>query len=282
MNITEPGMYDAIANDDYHADPVDGGSLSFSGAKKLLPPYCPAIYRYEREHPVYKDTFDFGSAAHHLVLGDDTVKIAIIDADSWRTNAAKEQKEQARAEGKVPLLQKDWAVVEAMAKALLEHPWASQLLHPDSGVAEQSMFWQDDRTGVWRRGRLDWLPHTNGSRLIVPDYKTAASADPESFAKSAANYGYHQQKAWYEDGLAALGYPDPVLVFIAQEKEPPYLVSVVELDTNATTIGHHLNREAVDLYATCTATDTWPGYTDTDVALVGLPGWYENRFEEVL
>jgi hypothetical protein len=48
--ITEPGVYD-IAEDHYHADPVPGGSLSNSGAKKLLPPSCPAKFAYEREHP---------------------------------------------------------------------------------------------------------------------------------------------------------------------------------------------------------------------------------------
>jgi len=37
--ITEPGVY-ALPADVYHADPVAGGSLSSSGAKKLLA--CPA------------------------------------------------------------------------------------------------------------------------------------------------------------------------------------------------------------------------------------------------
>lgn len=38
--ITEPGVYDLPA-EVYHADPVEGGSLSSTGARKLLPPSCP-------------------------------------------------------------------------------------------------------------------------------------------------------------------------------------------------------------------------------------------------
>ncbi|MBO0827768.1 MAG: hypothetical protein J2P24_08300 [Streptosporangiales bacterium] len=48
--ITEPGVYNLPAAV-YHADPVPGGSLSQSGAKKLLPPSCPALYRYWADHP---------------------------------------------------------------------------------------------------------------------------------------------------------------------------------------------------------------------------------------
>ena len=45
------GVYDGMDEDAYHADPVPGGSLSASGAKLLLPPSCPALYHYRRDHP---------------------------------------------------------------------------------------------------------------------------------------------------------------------------------------------------------------------------------------
>ena len=66
----------------YHASP----GLSASGMKLLLD--CPARYRWEMDHPVVKDVYDFGSIVHRLVLnsGPDIVP---VDADSWRTKAAK-------------------------------------------------------------------------------------------------------------------------------------------------------------------------------------------------
>ena len=59
--ITEPGIYE-MTNEEYHSHRY---ALSSSGARKLLPPSCPAIFRYEQDHPQPpKKVFDIGSAAH--------------------------------------------------------------------------------------------------------------------------------------------------------------------------------------------------------------------------
>jgi hypothetical protein len=65
---------------------------------------------------------------------------------------------------------------------------------------------------------------------------------------------------------------DPVFVFIAQEKEPPYLVSVVEFDAEAIAEGHRLNRQAIDLFKRCVDTGEWPGYDD-GITPISLPPW---------
>lgn len=282
--ITAPGVYDGIPNDVYHADPVPEGSLSSSGAKKLLPPNCPARFAYEREHGrPPKAAFDFGSAAHKAVLGagDDLV---IVHADDWRTRSAKDARDQAYGDGKIPLLSRDFDVVEEMADRIREHPVAAALFNPAHGDAEQSLFWVDERSGIWRRARLDWLPHPTGEegrRLIVADYKTCRSAAPETIAKDVHNYGYHQQAAWYLDGIDALGLADDaVFVFVFQEKDPPYLVTVAELDITAIRIGRHLNRMAIAIYRDCTEAGHWPGYADGRVELLSLPAWAENRYLE--
>lgn len=259
-----------LPEQDYHSHPA----LSHSGSKKLLPPYCPALFRWEQENPPEpKAVFDFGTAAHKLVLGVGC-ELVEVEANDWRTNAAKEARDEARARGAVPLLSDDMRVVEAMALALRRHPIASALLQDDAGTPEASLFWRDDETGVALRGRLDYLPNSGTrSRLLIADYKTCASAHPSKFAKSAADYGYHSQAAWYLDGAQALGLgDDAAFLFIAQEKTPPYLVSVIELDAEALTLGRSRNRDAIDLYAACVAADTWPGYAD-DVVLVSLPRW---------
>lgn len=279
--ITEPGVYD-IADDVYHADPVPGGSLSNSGAKKLLAPNCPAIFQYEREHPpAPKDVFDFGHAAHKLVLGAGA-EIVEVKAENWRTNKAKEAAAEARLAGHVPLLTHDVAQVKEMATAILAHPVASALLRPDTGVAEQSYFWIDEPSGIMRRARLDWTPNPGKGRMIIGDYKTAISADPAKFAKAAVDFGYHRQAPWYVDAVVAAGLAaDPAFVFVVQEKSAPYLVNVIELDAVAMRIGREINRFAINIYANCVRTGVWPGYGD-DVALVALPAWYEKSYEETL
>jgi hypothetical protein len=280
VTIDTPGVY-TITDTEYFADPV-GGSLSASGARQLLPPHCPAVYHYERTHPRESTTvFDIGHAAHSLILGAGA-GISPVDADDWRTKAAKDQRDEIRASGRVPLLTADYEHVQGMAAAVRDHPVAADLLDPDTGAPEQSLFWVDDETGIWRRARLDWLPHPTRDRMIIVDYKTAASADPDAFAKAAANYGYHQQDAWYRDAVTALDLDDnPAFVFVVQEKTPPYLVSVIELDSTALRIGRGRNRRAIDIYTECTTTGIWPGYGD-DVTLVALPTWYERTNEEYL
>lgn len=280
QEITAPGVYDLTA-EAYHADPVPGGSLSSSGARRLLPPGCPALYRYERDHPpAPKRTFDLGHAAHRKVLGAGP-PIVVINAADYRTKSAQEKRDAAHAAGAVPLLEAEHEQVEAMAAALREHPEAGPLLRSDRGQPEQSLFWVDRPTGVWRRARPDWLPSGwPGPRLILPEYKSCRSADPEAIQRAIAEYGYHQQADWYLDAVRALGLADEraAFVLICQEKTPPYLITVVEPDQTALAVGRLLNRDALRLYRECVDSGRWPGYAD-DVLRVSLPPWVENRYQ---
>ena len=271
MTITEPGVYD-LPVEAYHSDPVEGGSLSCSGARRLIPPSCPAKFRWHADNPGedHAPHFDLGSAAHKLVLGAGA-DIVVIDADSWRTKAAREAQEAAYDAGQIPLLAADMATVEAMAEALAAHPIAGRMFVDGRGKPEQTLVWRDERTGIMRRALLDWLPN---SGRAFPDYKTAASAWPEDFRRPADRFGYASQASWYLDGVRALGLggDDAAFVFVVQEKEPPYVVSVIELDSLSLRIGAQRNRAALSIYQYCCETGEWPGYGD-DVALVSLPEW---------
>jgi hypothetical protein len=278
--VESAGFYADLDELTYHSDPVPGGSLSHTGAKLLLaaPPAKFKEYRDRPEPP--KRAFDFGHAAHAKVLGVG-LEIVVVDAPDWRTKAAKEQAAEARARGAVPLLADEARVVYEMADALLENDIAAALLQ-SPGTPELSMFWRDADTDVWCRGRLDWMPAPLPGRLIVPDYKTSVSAHPASFQKSVADYGYHQQADWYLDGLRRLGVADDdaAFVFVVQEKTPPYLVNVFQLDEETMRLGAARNRRARDLYAYHSARGEWPGYEG--VQLISLPAWAARQQEAAL
>jgi hypothetical protein len=277
--VSVPGVVLDMPADQYHLDPVEGGSLSSTGARKLLPPSTPAAFRYWQTHPdedAPTKAMTAGTVAHCLVLGAGPC-VAVLDYDNWRTNAAKQAAAEATERGEIPMLRKDYEPILAMAEALLQHKTAAKLF--EGAQAEASLFWQDDQTGVWRRARFDLLrqPQASG-RLLIPDYKTGQSANPATFAKSAANLGYHQQGAYYEDAARALELSDdPVFLYIVQETTAPYLVSVVQLEPLDMRIGARLNRQAIDLYAQCKQRDEWPGYGD-EIAHVSLPAWYTREF----
>lgn len=274
--ITEPGLYE-MTNDRYHADPVPGGSLSSTGAKKLIAK-TPLHFKWDMDHPTRKDVFDFGTVAHSLVLEGDESGVVVIDVAEKRGKVWTEPAAKAEAQGKIPLKTAEWEQVKAMAEQIRLHPEASFLLK--DGKAEQSAFWQHD-TGVWLRARFDWLPNKRGHGLMLSDYKTAASADPGKFARAAADYGYHQQAAFYCDAAKALGLsPDPVMLFVVQEKTAPYAVNVIELHEDDIHTGRALNEKAIRLYQQCKLTNTWPGYTMGEP--VKLPKWADYDAEAKL
>ncbi len=278
--VTEPGIYDLTA-ERYHADPVPEGSLSSSGVKKLLPPSCPAIYRWERDHgQPHKKTFDFGHAAHQKVLGVGP-EIVVVKYDDWRTSDAQAQKALAYAEGKIPLLAKDHQVVLEMAAALRAHPLASKLLAPGTGTAEQAMFWVDEHAGVWRRSMIDWLRNLGPGRPMIVDYKGLAKVDDASLSKTLVDYGYAGQAPFYLDGAIQLGLVDgdSAFVFVAQQKTPPYLINVWQPDERAIEYGRRINRRAIDIFAECQATGVWPDY-GTEIGAIPLPAWVERTLDQ--
>lgn len=273
------GLHTDLSNADYHADKT---SLSSSGARKLLPPSVPAKFRYEQDHPqAPSKTFDYGNAAHKLVLGNGP-DLEVVPGARWDTAKAKAHIAEIRERGGIPLKDHEMDMVKAMAEAIRQHPLASALLDPAQGAPEQSLFWIDGPTGIRRRARFDWLPSIHSGRLIIPDYKTAADASNEAFQKAIAEHGYNQQAPWYEEAAQALGLggEDTELLFIVQEKKPPYLVNVVGLDFYAREIGHAKNRRAIEIFADCTATGHWPGYGD-EPNYLALPGWAEARDKEI-
>jgi hypothetical protein len=259
------GVVEDLDEETYHAHPA----LSASGAKRLL--QAPALFAYERQHGrPPKAAFDTGHATHAQLLGVGG-ELVVVDADNWLTKAAKAQRDEARAEGKVPLLAADKVAVDRMVTAVRSHPIAGPLFV--EGRPELSLFWEDWAHGVQRRARPDWIA-ADGT---VVDLKTCVSAEPQQLRKTVATYGYHQQQAWYEDGIAELlGGPPARFLFVFVETSPPHLVTVVELDAEAVRVGRARNDEALRVFADCTRTGTWPGYCD-DVQVLSLPPWAAPR-----
>lgn len=276
--ITEPGIYDHLTLEQYHADMVPGASLSSSGARKLLAPSCPAKFDYDRRHPSPPtEAMEFGSAVHSITLGNGA-EVVPVDAKSWQTKSAQAERLEIRASGRIPLLDAQFQTAHEMAVALRRHPLAAKLLDPSRGKAERSLFWRDEKTGVMLRARPDWLPEpVEGERLLVPDIKTILEVDPESIAKSMANYAYPMQADFYESGVRALGIAqDVAFLFIFIRKTRPHLIQVVGVPDIDRNIAAAKNRRAIDLFAECTLTGKWPEY-NPGIAYIDTPGWAQSR-----
>lgn len=253
------GIVPDLDEAEYHGGP----ELSATGAKTLLA--SPAKYRYQMDHPrPAKREFDIGHVVHSMILGVGQ-QCAPIDADG-RTKAGKEARDAALAEGLIPLARADYDAAVGMADAVLTHPKVGPVF--EQGLPEQSLFWTDGSTGVACRGRIDWLV----PGVAVVDLKTTRDASPDSFRKALVTYGYALQSAWYSEGYDIItGGPLP-FIFVAVEKEPPYLVAAYQPTHDVLMYGADRANLARQMFRDCIESGQWPGYPD-EIEPLTLPRW---------
>ena len=278
----QAGIY-TLAADAYHADPCDTPSLSASIARILcVDTPIHAWTQHPRLNPDYQpeeaEKFDIGTAAHALLLQGDEIA-EVLEFTDWRTNAAKDARDEARANGRLPLLAKNWQQVRRMVEAA-----RIQLQGVDAnpvpftgGQPEQTLVWTDQ--GAHCRARLDWL---RDDRAAIDDYKTTSrpgGANPEAWSRSLFNMGYDVQAAFYLRGVHQLTGAEPDWRWVVQETAPPYALSVVSLTPAARELADAKVEYALKTWRDCLAANVWPGYP-TQVCYAELPGWEEARWLE--
>jgi hypothetical protein len=269
--------------DAYHRDVAraDVPSLSSSIAHLLCtssPAHARAAHPRLNPDLVRRESssFDVGTAAHDVILEQGKREVAIIDADSWRTNAAKDARTEARAAGNFAFLRHEWDAIQEMTLATFVQ-LAELEVHPapfSAGKPEQTLIWEE-AGGVVCRARLDWLhdDHTH-----VDDLKTTAkSANPEAWAKNLYANGADVQAAFYLRGLHNLTGARAEYRWVVQESSPPYALSVVSPAPSVLVLAEKKVEYALRLWRQCLERNDWPGYPRR-VCYAELPAWEEERW----
>lgn len=290
MNSTDTEWWngrviDGMPHQDYLNDPIPGGSLSSTGARMMLDPNCPAKFDYWRRHRrPPKLEFDLGTAAHKVLLGAGP-ELVVIDAENYKKGAPRIERDQAYMRHATPVLEHQMDMVEEMVAKVRGHRDAGRLVEPGSGRPEVVLSWRDVRVGIMLRSRLDWLSHKTlkDGRLIVVDYKTGRSAAPSKIEKAITDHGYHMQAAHNIDAVLGTGQAeDAAFFFIFQETEPPYLITVCELNPlTALWPARELNDKAREVFAKCNELNHWPAYAE-DIIDIDLPPWEKQRMERII
>lgn len=268
-----------VTEADYHADLLtDMPTLSNSVAKVLIassPAHARAQHPRLNPQLERKDEkkFDLGTAAHALLLEGRDDAIAVVDADDWRTNAAKAARAEAYLEGRTPLLAKHWDEVQAMVAAARAQLRCFTPMPFSDGKAERTLVWDED--GVLCRARIDWL---RDDLAGIDDYKTTgASAAPEAWGKTMFGFGGDMQVAFYTRGLRALTGRQPTFRFIVQELAAPYAVGVFSLSPDALAIADAKVEYAIHTWRQCMKTNVWPAYPE-QVCYLPAPPWAEMQW----
>ncbi|MDE2473168.1 MAG: PD-(D/E)XK nuclease-like domain-containing protein [Bradyrhizobium sp.] len=216
---------------------------------------------FEQEH---RKIFDKGAAAHALLLGKGK-QFQIIKCPNYMTKEARSLRDAAYAEGKIPLLEKDYQEAVAMADAardqlsqLVEHGTLS-VMPFGKEETERVLIWED--RGVWCRARVDHLP--NDGEILLEYKSSAASAAPELFPyRNFRQLGYDCQVAFYRRGLEACGVAtSPQIAICVQENYPPYLMSYNRIDDEVLMRANEKIERALKIWRGCLESGEWPGYS---------------------
>lgn len=262
-----PGIHLDIPSAEYFSDPCVVPSLTQSIASVLLersPRH--AALRHPRLNPAwepYEDTkFNIGNAAHKLLIGRGK-ELVIVEADDWRTKAAKEARDQAHSDGNVAILAHQHVTARAMADSFREQimtiPECAPAFSPGFGGHGEVVIIAEYE-GVMLRSMVDWMRDTTH----LDDLKTTAmSASPENLPFRMMDGEWALQAAIQERILDVL---DPANAgrrhhfFYLQENDDPYEVSVAELPESTMSKGRMLLDMAINVWRDCMKNNRWPGY----------------------
>lgn len=254
-----------ITPDEYHALPHFSSSMA-----KTLISRSPRHAREIRGKPPTKE-MDFGTVGHRLVLGKGK-DYAVLPFDDWRTKAAKESREAARAEGLVPIKHDDFTRAEQLAGTVRTELLARGL--ELDGESEIAITWEEqtEHGVVLCKAMLDhaWL---DAGRIL--DLKFTENAAPFAIERNAESLGYAIQRAAYVRAITQLrpslaGKVDFLFAFC--ETESPFAVNLTRPDGMFREIGDKRWARALATWARCLAENDWPAY-GAGVNQLSAPPW---------
>lgn len=281
------GIHADVNEKRYHEDPCAVPSLSASIAKLLIGQSAfhgwaahPRLGGMVLEEEDEKEAAHLtqGTLMHKLLLGKGA-EIDICEEDSWRKNTAKELREKAQAEGRIPCLRAQFDRAEKLRDAVtgqLEDLGLDRVFR--TGLREVVVVWEDE--GVLCRAMIDNLiiDETAGRAEIWDCKTTGKSAHPTACAKYISGMGYDIQRAFYRRAVEVrrpdlAGRIDFRFVFVEMGK--PHAITPIDQDGTGAHIGVSKMGRALAMWRNCLAAGKWPGYTSQAVPVTRsiTPNW---------
>lgn len=254
--MTSTRIVEGMSHEAYLAE---DGYLSSSKLKTFLPEFYKPFNG--------SSSADFGSVFHQRFTGED-VSVSQVLAATWQGKAAQKEREKILAAGALPILVGDVPLLDGMEAAVRAHSVASSLLVDAAGPWELSVFAEVD--GVPMKARFDRLLDDG---TIVDIKTTKVGARPYDIAKSVLDYGYEFQEWHYRQVAQGAGIDYTCFKFVFVPKDPPHLVTVVQLERSFLERAVTLRDTALNRYLHPQMVDAYPGQNQT--LTLSLPRWAE-------
>ncbi len=260
-------------NEVYHSDTSRIGKSGLDLIAQSPAKYYAKYLDPNREREKKTPALITGSAFHTLVLESWKFQdeYAVMPNFQGEGSTSKKRDWMEEHAGKDFISLETYMQISRMRDSIMKHPLCDDLL--SVGVVEQRLDFEDFETGALCKCKPDFRNTQNG---LIIDLKTTEDASEQGFAKSAYNYRYYVQAPFYLDGAVQNGLAPTGFVFIAVEKDPPYLVNVFHTDDDLMNLGRVTYRRDLEMYMQCVMSGDWPGYTP-DIKRLTLPRWAVNN-----
>jgi exodeoxyribonuclease VIII len=280
-----------MSNESYHKDTT---AISSSGLKLIAKSAKSYFVQYLDETKDRKEptpAMEFGTLVHALVLEPETVEslYAIMPEgiDKRTTEGKRLWAEWIEKNGTKKVVKSDdMKTAKEISNAIFEHPLSS-IIKKKMGVTEFTLFWDEEieiSEGIFKtvkcKARLDYaiIPNPSFPYGLIIDVKTCQDAG-DDFAKSAYNFGYHIQAAFYCRAIQKAYELDyiPQFVFLAAEKEEPYLVASHKASDDFLSKGWIECIRLLKIYAQSKHTGVWEGLS-TETKELDLPRYAKENY----
>jgi hypothetical protein len=169
---------------------------------------------------------------------------------------------------KTPLKADHWFLAQSVLESIAASSKAAKAL--SGGVAEETMVWRDELTGLLCKSRLDYYREDLG---VIFDVKTTEDARPEAVMRDIHKWGYHVSAAHYLAGLEALDLNGgQTFAWVFVEKKAPYAIGLYFASAEMIDRGREQRRQYLSDFARCKLSGIWPSYPG-EFQTIDLPSW---------
>lgn len=299
LPITEPGLYRNVPIERYHSDPgLFNGEFSISStglkaiARRPLEYWRTSHYNPFRVEPKSTEAFEFGKAAHMLILGEEGFaeryalqpetyinSKGVKAAWNYNSTSCREWRDETVLSGRAVITTAQIDAIREIASSLQRKSLVQQGIL--GGLIERSAFIKIG--GIWIRIRPDSWPQSGGDYV---DLKTAASVEDDDLSKAIYETGNYIQAGLTRWVVRELFGNDAFssFTFVFVEKTEPFDVRIKQLDEEDLELGELQARRAFSILEQCVATGEWPGYDgfSDDVTWGRMPEWARKRIRKQL
>lgn len=257
----------------YHADTSRIGKSGLDLIAEAPAKYYAKYLDPNRKKEEPTEALIIGSAFHCLTLEPELFPTLYVVSEKFSGEGSKARRKEfleANA-NKKPISIDDYNRISRMRDAVMNHPACKLIL--TGGIVEKRIDWQDPATDALCKAKPDYYATEHN---FIVDLKSTEDASEQGFMRSAYTHRYHVQAPWYLDGAILNGMNPQGFLFIAVEKEPPYLVNVFSVTDQMFSHGRQIYHRDLTTYMDCVMSGRWPGYSP-DTKPLGMPQWVMNN-----